>query len=116
MKTSRIELVQESSSLILKIQDYLKEEVKIKEGRNAGDSVLYRSRVYEALNRPISIFPSQESTIIRTPKKKTVFHPMDTSYFSRLESRVHKGCCKRLEIGYFEEITRPYYRRHLLGS
>lgn len=44
------------------------------------------------LKKHIKICPSGESIIIRATKKERLLHPIDMSYFSRLESKV----CQRI--------------------
>lgn len=88
--TSCNELVPKNCIRALGNQFFLKEGVIIEEGRSVGQSVPYWPRMVEVLKRHIGVDPSKKSMKVRMAKKKTGFCPMDTSYFSKPESRVRQ--------------------------
>lgn len=60
----------ENSRCMLENQETLKEEVKVKEGRNEEEIVQYQKRAFEALYRPNEIYTRDENMVLLTVAKE----------------------------------------------
>lgn len=113
--TSWSELVPESFSWMLEGHGFLKEEVRIKEGRNSGESALYRKRVVELLKRQIEICEWEQNMWLQTVEKEKCFIQWIGAVLAHWKVEFDKECCRGPRVSYFGTKAHPTYRVRSLG-